>query len=197
MDATQNRTAFPPPPKGGGFHAEDIVSGYLASVLRRYARGYPWIDPRDFEQEAALAQLEAAQTWRPGGEASMATYGNMAALYHVRAYCLRLNAVPHAPLAVLPALRTTRCGLEALGEGTDAPCGPDGLLDRLRAVRRLRHVLAELDDGSLAAEVLLHGRAPSEVATAQRIPVQRVYRATRRARKALRADEILNHYATP
>ena len=25
MDATQNRTAFPPPPKGGGFHAEDIV----------------------------------------------------------------------------------------------------------------------------------------------------------------------------
>jgi hypothetical protein len=26
MDATQNRTAFPPPPKGGGFHAEDTVS---------------------------------------------------------------------------------------------------------------------------------------------------------------------------
>jgi hypothetical protein len=25
MDATQNRTAFPPPPKGGGFHAEDTV----------------------------------------------------------------------------------------------------------------------------------------------------------------------------
>jgi hypothetical protein len=26
MDAIQNRTAFPPPPKGGGFHAEDTVN---------------------------------------------------------------------------------------------------------------------------------------------------------------------------
>jgi hypothetical protein len=30
MDATQNRTAFPPPPKGGGFHAEDTVTEFAA-----------------------------------------------------------------------------------------------------------------------------------------------------------------------
>jgi Phage protein Gp138 N-terminal domain len=33
MDATQNRTAFPPPPKRGGFHAEDTVSTNLDVLL--------------------------------------------------------------------------------------------------------------------------------------------------------------------
>ena len=32
MDATQNRTAFPPPPKGGGFHAEDTVKFFVLGL---------------------------------------------------------------------------------------------------------------------------------------------------------------------
>jgi hypothetical protein len=72
MDATQNRTAFPPPPKGGGFHAEDTVTWRLrspgADAPERSTPGDADAAAAAFADIAAAATADAAAAAATDGE---------------------------------------------------------------------------------------------------------------------------------
>jgi hypothetical protein len=166
------------------------------ALLNHYLRTCPWVDREDLQQEAALAELEAARQWKDGGapldvcqrSATRQRLGRYvwAFRWPVTADRRRFDPAKHdlrkAPIA----------GLRATAD--QAPLA-DALLHSRRAAEMVRQAFALLAIGDVAAEVLLGERKPAEVAAARRVPVQMAYRAVRVARRALREDRHLQEFA--
>jgi hypothetical protein len=166
----------------------------VRAVCANYARRASWLGARELQQEAAVAMVEAARTWMPGGAPLGA--------YQAAAVAKRLGRVLASSRAPVSLHRTDSA---AVGvpltrvDGTDTPdvagvaatswTSPDGRLDLARAAEEVRRLL--WGQHPVAAAVLLEERAPAEVARELRVPARRVYDAVEAAKRALRGSRRL------
>jgi DNA-directed RNA polymerase specialized sigma24 family protein len=156
------------------------------AILNHYLRQCPWMDRDDLAQEAELAKLEAARHWRPTG-APLEAYQATAMAHTLRRYTWDFRWPVYAPVRNLDTTRfdLRKAGLAAARRlpGTDEPA--DVRMDSARAAEMVRTILALLNCGDLAAEVLLREREPEEVAKARSVSVSKVYREVRYAKRKL------------
>ena len=168
------------------------------AILNHYLWTCPWVDRDDLAQEAELAKLEAARHWKPTG-APLEAYQATAMAHTLRRYTWDFRWPVYAPVRHLDLNRfdLRKVSLVKTGRmpGTDEPA--DVRLDSNRAVEMVRTALALLHCGDLAADVLLGERKPAEVARARRVPVAKVYRAARDAKRALRESKELRAFVEP
>ena len=167
----------------------------ITAISNNYARRYYTLDRRDMEQEAALAALESAHTWRPFG-APLSCYQARAAALAVRQFGACSSCpVPMRAHRVDALWGLTSVSYEHAGHLTDPDASPESHLYRNRLAAEIRRILYGLPDGHLAGLVLLDEYKPAEVARQQQVKLKRVYRATTRARQALAASTTLREYA--
>ena len=162
-----------------------MLSHYAESLVFKFRKLAPWIEPQELRQVACLAYLEAARSYPPNCQASLATYRDAAARFMLSHHIDRARSPVTAGKNNLFAMRgMSRAPLEALG---GERCEPD--LDIEAAKAKLRAVMQLMSPAATA--VLLEERKPAEVARALRMPVGKVYQATLRARRALARNEEL------
>ena len=165
-------------------------SNYVLSLIRKFHRIAPWVEPEELQQVAALAYLEAAQSYPKDCQASLDTYRDSAVRYMLSHHVDRARSPVTASTGKLAAMRgMDRAALEELDWAGGEQATRERDLDIAAAKVRLRAVLQLMSPAATA--VLLEERKPAEVARALRVPVQRVYTDTLRARRALVRDEEL------
>jgi DNA-directed RNA polymerase specialized sigma24 family protein len=164
------------------------------AIVSNYLRNRWWLEKQDLIQEAELAKLEATRYWKPGG-APLEAYQARVMANHLCYYVALRRSPVYAPTNRIGALYEAQgCGVAA-ARNVPAPGQPAvECMDRAHMAELVRRALALMALGDLAAEVLLAERKPAEVAAARGVPVQKVYRATRDARRALREDEGLRAF---
>ena len=164
------------------------------AIVSNYLRNRWWLEKQDLIQEAELAKLEATRYWRPGG-APLEAYLARAMANHLCYYVARCRCPVYAPTNRIGALYEAQGCAETAARNIPASGQPAiERMDRARMAELVRNALAVMALGDLAAEVLLAERKPAEVAAARGVPVRKVYRATRDARRALREDEGLRAF---
>jgi DNA-directed RNA polymerase specialized sigma24 family protein len=164
------------------------------AIVSNYLRNCWWLEKHDLIQEAELAKLEAARYWKPGG-APLEAYLARVVANHLCYYVARCRCPVYAPTNRIGAMYETQpCAISAARNIPASGQPPVEHMDRARMAELVRRALAVIALGDLAAEVLLAERKPAEVAAARGVPVQKVYRATRDARRALREDEGLRAF---
>jgi len=165
------------------------------AIVRNYSFLCGWLEIQELRQQAELAKLEAARTWKPDGaplEACQAKAMTGALWLYVRKarapvyasrHCISeldgckrevLRSIDHVPLPAEPA---------------------EAHLDRHRVANLITRMLALLPGGDLAGEVLLEERKPAEVAKLRKVPVRDVYQAVQDAKKRLGRSRQLREYA--
>ena len=168
------------------------------ALVRNYGALCGWIEAQELRQQAELAKLEAARTWKPGGAPLVACQGK-AMLWSLWEHVRRVRAPVHADpgnRAGAQALDAARAvDIEAARDVSVASVPADEQVDRRRIVAIALRELAALPSGHLAGEVLIFDHNPAEVAEAQGIPVREVYLAVRHAKRHLSASQPLRAYA--
>lgn len=149
----------------------------VKAVVTRFARMCPWIDRDDLQQEAWATMLEVEQrgTWREG----------RAPLECYQADAVRFNLGRLARREL-----TIRCICGTIDDIDGIYQGPPEFevkIDLARAAREALRVIE--DDGAWA--VLVEGAKPAEAAQSMGVGQMVIYRATERARHALRANKFL------
>ncbi len=162
-----------------------------SKIIFNYFKIGRHLDWRDLRQEAALAAIVAQETWRED-LGPLIPYRNRAIALRLREYVARSRCPLSGGVHVVKHLWSLQPAPLAEARRLPAPVRPiEALIDARRAEEVARRVLELVSDGDLAAEVILRERAPREVAATLRLPVERVYRAAKRAKKALRASDRL------
>jgi DNA-directed RNA polymerase specialized sigma24 family protein len=164
-------------------------SNYVLSLIRKFHRIAPWVEPAELQQVAALAYLEAAQSYPPNCHASLDTYRDSAVRYMLSHHIDRARSPVTASTGKLAAMREMK-GFEI--QERDLPPVEATLeqdLDIAAAKVRLRAIMSLMPPA--ASAVLLEERKPAEVARSMRVPVRQVYVAALRARRALARNEEL------
>ena len=170
-------------------------------AVRNYAIRSPWLDRRDIDQEAALAAVEAAQTWRADGGASRDWY-------EARIVALALSKLVREAISPVSLPDASKVAWQAASASRRAPLtvpSDDGgeydhpdlaavaaeqfepledLLDRERAMAEIRRILAEQTEA--ARLVLLAEEKSAEVARRMGVSIAEVYADTKAAVRALR-----------
>jgi hypothetical protein len=165
-------------------------SNYVLSLIRKFHRIAPWVEPEELQQVAALAYLEAAQSYPPNCQASLDTYRDSAVRYMLSHHVDRARSPVTASTGKLSAMREMRgASLEVIDQDGGELEERERDLDIAAAKVRLRAVLQLMSPAATA--VLLEERKPAEVARALRVPVQRVYVATLHAKRAIARNEEL------
>ena len=150
----------------------DVLTTATRAATRVRSR-YPWVDPDDLRQHAAVAILCATKTWRADGGANLQTYCNRAADMAIRDYLRRESrATSHLTAREVTAVVRTN---------------PEALVDGVRRVRQVLAVTRKVRDGHLGAAVLVDGYTPRRVAAMHRVNVGAVYRAIYAVDAALEA----------
>lgn len=168
----------------------------IRAIVNNYCRQYKQLDRRDLEQEATLAALQAARTWKEGS-APLHCYQARAVTLAVGNYCARARC-PVSGWRHDAAHFATVAGHWSVSLWPDdLVIWPDGEGDfyRRQLAAEIRRILYGLADGRLAALVLLAEYKPAEVARRERCKLRRVYRATHHAYQALAESAILRDYA--
>ena len=165
------------------------------AIVNAYLRKCSWLEEDDLSQEAELAKLEAARTWKATG-APLEAYQATVVAHTLCRYVWNAQWPVYAPTRHLPAgvdlgkaSVTTACNIRYTA------VQPEERMDSERATAMVREALALLSIGDLASEVLLHERKPAVVARARGVSVQQVYRAARDAKRALQENKGLRAFA--
>ena len=165
------------------------------AIVRNYAFLCGWLEAQDLRQQAELAKLEAAKTWKDGS-APLEGWQAVVMRRSLWAYTRQNRAPITASINRLNKLDVCRSvDLEHARSVPTEVATPEERLDRHRFAKIITRILALLPGGDLASEVLLEERKPAEVAQSRRVPVREVYQATREARQALQGDRRLRAYA--
>jgi hypothetical protein len=165
------------------------------AIVRNYSYLCGWLEVQELRQQAELAKLEAARTWKPGLaplEALQATTMKYALLDYVIRARVPVYASRHC-VAELDACE--RVDLLAAREVCDPVVPPEERIDHHRVKNLITRMLALLPRGNLAGEVLLGERKPAEVAVARKVPVRAIYQAVRDAKRTLARSRRLREYA--
>lgn len=171
-----------------------MLSRYAKSLIQKFHRLAPWIEPQELHQVACLAALEAKRFYRPTMSASWTTYQDTAVRYMLSHCVDRERSAPVNGTLADVRRRTSRVGLEALDPwGDDRDLAAD--IDIAQAKARLRAILQLAHPA--ASAVLLHEDKPAAVARRMRMPVAKVYGATLQAKRALKRDEELAQLMAP
>lgn len=188
----------------------DEVASHLAG---RYKRRCWWASYEDLKQEALVTILAAHENYLKHPEGDERGYVWKSAAYQLRNMLLRASAPVSASGHKLDELRglvrasledLAKAGISVVSTGSDAemvlkrPAAQHEAqladevlydLDWLRRVRnRLIKVLAPVENSVAAREVLLGYLPPHEVAEEAGLNVRLVYRAAKRARRAIGCD---------
>lgn len=159
-------------------------------VAMRYALRVWWADREEMEQEAWVAILEAARTWKPDGGASLRYYVERAAVLRVRRFLWKMSAPVSGPVRNPEKLRGLhRAPLEAAPESPD-----DGIEEQMwwnQLTERMKEVIESGSHAVIVAKVLLEGVRPRHLAAETGVPVHRIWRYTSDARKRLKHDDEL------
>ena len=164
------------------------------AVVNAYLRKCSWLEEDDLSQEAELAKLEAARTWKAAG-APLEAYQATVIAHTLCRYVWKSRWTVHAPTRHLPeGIDLRSVGLSKAINMRYTAVHPEERLDSERAASMVREALALLSIGDLASEVLLHERKPAAVARARGVSVQQVYRAARLAKRALQENKGLRAF---
>jgi DNA-directed RNA polymerase specialized sigma24 family protein len=171
-------------------------------AVRNYAGRNPWLEQRDLEQEAAVAALEAGQSWRQDGGTSR----DLWEAWIVGLALSRFVAEQRCPVSlpkckgeswdvasgakrVATQVRTDsgiECEHPAVASFAAEQFEPiEDRLDHEHAAAEVRRILAA--ESEAARAVLLAEEKSAEVAKRMGLPVRQVYEDTARAVRALRA----------
>ena len=175
------------------------ITAKAAQVARAYHRSHPWLSEAELASEAWLAALEALPRFTPeAGDLGAYLYRTMMRACKKLAWRLSVAAnVPErsATPQLIGQLRAAQSGEESLAVLPEEEVGADEALDAAHRQAVVAQVVAEHlaagRDGE-AVRAVLYGEAKSaEAAAAAGVPVQQVYWATARVKKALAADARL------
>lgn len=181
------------------------VKRIAKAVSKRYANRCWWADPEDMEQEACIAVIKAHKTWDPQVGVPFVGYATRAANKTVHDFLWResspvtgglhdpeknIAGVLRAPLPdespkaddKKPSFVPT-----SLATVDNTAAQLDDVKWRLSVRRRVRQLAARTTNGDAAVEVLIRGRAPSEV---REELGGDVYRATELVRRQVRNDSV-------
>ena len=165
------------------------------AIVRNYSYLCGWLEVQELRQQAELAKLEAARTWRPG-LAPLEAYQSKAMTFSLWLYVRTARAPVYASRHCIRELDACkRADLFSAREGCEPVVPPEECIDRHRVKNLITRMLALLPRGDLAGEVLLGERKPAEVAETRRVPVREVYQAVRDAKKRLAGSRRLREYA--
>jgi hypothetical protein len=168
------------------------------AIVRNYSALTGWLEAQELRQQAELAKLEAARTWKPGGDPLVACQ-NKAMTWALWRYVRQERAPVHANLGHRSGvLALDGCHRVDLLAARGTPASGESYeerSDRRRLSNIITRMLALMPSGNLAGEVLLAERKPAEVAQARKVPVRAVYQAVQDAKRTLVQDRTLRQFA--
>ena len=173
----------------------------MEDVARRAAARYKsrcwWAEFDDLHQQALEAALRAERTFDPDVGVPLDAYLWRACVLALRTYTWKQSPVsaPDHKLTELRGLHRAEL-TDVTDDRAQEPWADKVLSDKQwadRARASIEEALGEQSDKALALRVLLADEKPREVADACDVPIQRVYRATQRARDALGRDLDIYH----
>lgn len=160
-------------------------------LVRNYARIYWSLDPKDIEQEAAVAALEAKRTWKSGREAELETYIYRAVALALRRFCRKAISPVSASagyVAKLSGLVADELDPSHMIHHPNA----ESMLDMRRAAAAVCAILDEIPE---AKDVLLLEHKSAEVAKNRGIGIERMNHLVWRARNKARRSEHIRDLA--
>jgi DNA-directed RNA polymerase specialized sigma24 family protein len=149
----------------------------VAALVGQFSRTTRWIDPRELEQEAALAMLRAEKRWKPDG----------VPLEQYQAAAVRnalLDLTEHYGRVL--ASRHVAFGWTDVSDDVSDDEDHGLTLDDRLLLERVREILCEQSE--MAQAVLLGDECPADVAQAMGVTVGTVYKETWKARRAVRTE---------
>jgi len=165
------------------------------AIVNNYSHLCGWLEAQELRQEAEIAKLEAARTWKPDG-APIEAYQAKAMTGALWLYVHRARAPVYASRHCIHDLdackRATLLDARTVPESVAAP---EERIDRHRVANLITRMLALLPGGDLASEVLLEEHKPAAVAARRQVPVKDVYQAVQDAKKRLARSRRLRDYA--
>jgi DNA-directed RNA polymerase specialized sigma24 family protein len=167
------------------------------AIVRNYSALTGWLEAQELRQQAELAKLEVARTWKPGG-APLVACQNAAMKWALWRYVRWARGPVYANLGhragteALDACRSV--DLLALRGQPDIGDSHEDHLDKRRMANIITRMLALMPSGELAGEVLLGERKPAEVAQERKVPVREVYQAVQDAKRKLKGSRRLRQF---
>lgn len=183
--------------------ALDVCTEIVERVAASYARNYS-TSRDDFRQEGWIAILRARQTWSPESGTPREAYCYRACVLSCWSWIRRTHAPlsgSNRDLAERADLRTERPGaLEPSCLVTPRQLRDENAERALEARELLGQVLTSLREGGtsaeMAAEVLLEGRTPADVARSRGVSVGRVWQVVSLWRRQLKAESVREFMAS-
>jgi DNA-directed RNA polymerase specialized sigma24 family protein len=172
-----------------------MLADVAERVARKYARKVWWASLDELRQEALLACFLAERTWDAEVGVPLEAYAWTCAWRSVGRWLLRNSSIVSASWGKVGDLAHL-CSVPVDESAHDVAPWADAVLDdkRWRASVReevltvLAHGGMSEADQRLALEVLVQGRAPSEVAQSSAVPIAQVKKARRRAARLVLQD---------
>lgn len=169
-----------------------VAANTALLAASRYARRCWWADREDLEQEAMVAAFAATKTWDEKVGVEFGAYAYRACLLHLRRYLWKNSAPVSAADKKLTELRGLhRAELVDDDHRCNREWADQLLADadwQFRAFEQIEYVLTALQKPTAmkaALQVLLEEERPARVAARLNIPIDHVYRATKRAKEVL------------